>query len=79
MHKYFPEDDEEQLEVADTFVIKITKKTLTEKKDTRILCIYDSKTGKQIHEVKHIHFKAWEDFEVPDKQSTAELMACLQE
>lgn len=79
VYKYFPADDVKELQVGETFVIKTAKISITAGKDTRILDVFDSKTGQKVHQVKHIHFKVWEDFKVPTKQNTAELMTCLQE
>ena len=79
VYKYFPEDTENEFEIANQYVIKTVKIINTDKMVTRMLEVFDAKTGEKIHEVKHIHFLAWEDFEVPSQEDTAALMDCLQE
>lgn len=78
VYKYFPEKLDAELEVADVFVVKAVKVTSDKCQVSRVLDVLDAKTGKKLHQVKHIHFKVWEDFEVPTKENTAALMACLQ-
>lgn len=46
---------------------------------TRIIQVFVAETNELVHEVKHIHFLVWEDFEVPSDEDMAALMECLQE
>ena len=62
VYRYFPAEQGEELQVGEDFVVKAAKVTKTVTHDTRILNVIDAKTGKQVHQVKHIHYKVWEDF-----------------
>lgn len=77
--KYFPEEIEIKFDIKDTYSIKTVSTTKTKDTVTRILSVCDHLTGMEVHQVKHIHFKVWYDFEVPSKDDTAALINCLQE
>ena len=79
VYKYFPHDTEDQFEIDELFIIKTVKTTKTDQMVIRMLEVFDTQTGEKVHEVKHIHFLAWEDFEVPSQEDTGELMTILQE
>jgi len=77
--QYFPLDTEIKFDVKNTFSIKSITKTKTDGTFTRLLSISDLETGEELHQVKHIHFMVWDDFDVPSEENTGKLMAVLQE
>ena len=77
--QYFPLDTELKFSIKNTYSIKAISKTKTNGTFTRILSIRDFETYEELHQVKHIHFKVWDDFDVPSEENTPELMAVLQE
>lgn len=62
--QYFPLDTELKFDVKN-YSIKAISKIKTKGTFTRLLSIRDIKTGQELHQVKHIHFKVWDDFDVP--------------
>lgn len=79
VYKYFPEDSESKFDIENTYSLKTVNKKKTTGTITRMISVCDYKTGAELHKVKHIHFKVWDDFDVPSNENTGELMTCLQE
>lgn len=63
--KYFPEDSESKFDIENTYSLKTVNKKKTTGTITRMISVCDYKTGAELHKVKHIHFKVWDDFDVP--------------
>jgi len=77
--RYFPDEQNPIMKCKNYNIVNQVKMT----KDsgyliTRVLDVFDVKTGEKVHTLTHIHFYSWEDFEVPADKAMDDLMQILE-
>ena len=77
--QYFPEDCETSINIGGVFILKTVKTVKSDQITTRHIQVFDQSFSKMVHQVKHIHFKVWDDFRVPKEENTGALLECLTE